>query len=279
MNPTNTDKTPFIFRFLDSLGVQHTVVPSNHTHTMSEVTDLPAIETTPTANSTKLVTSGGIFAALAQKAAAIHQHVMSDITGLIDALAGKANAQHTHDKIEGGSGGYTGSVEVTSSGIVKVSGSSAAEVEVGNAKVNVYEQSIEIKIGDTDILINASDLASFRLLFEPDTYPTADSPYMVTSGGIWSCISNTSAPHNHFYHGTALDLDDRKTTFKSNYFRLFIENGSLDPTPYSSIFESVSGKSIVYADGMSSIPAQGSAIIFVYFRGSKYYIYEEAVFS
>ena len=88
MEPSNpTNGQPFIYRIMDALGVNHQVVPVNHTHrelvgqTVSivingheielKVSDIPNIlraisdpDSMPTANSDKLVTSGGVKAAL-----------------------------------------------------------------------------------------------------------------------------------------------------------------------------------------------------------------------
>ena len=91
MTPENPDNDkPFIYRIADALGVNHQVVPVNHSHrdlvgesislvingNEIELTteDLPNIlralsdpNTVPTANSDKLITSGGVYSALAGK--------------------------------------------------------------------------------------------------------------------------------------------------------------------------------------------------------------------
>ena len=88
MTPSNpSNNQPFIFRILDSLGIPHQVVPVDHSHnilvgqTVSliingteveiELADVPNLiraladpDSTPTDDSTKLVTSGGVKAAL-----------------------------------------------------------------------------------------------------------------------------------------------------------------------------------------------------------------------
>ena len=91
MTPENPDNNkPFIYRIADALGVNHQVVPVNHSHrdlvgesislviNGNEINltteDLPNIlralsdpNTVPTANSDKLITSGGVYSALAGK--------------------------------------------------------------------------------------------------------------------------------------------------------------------------------------------------------------------
>lgn len=91
MTPENQNNgNPLIYRFLDSLGILHQVVPVEHTHreligpsvslivggteVEIETSDLPNLiraladpDTTPTASSDKLVTSGGVKTALDAK--------------------------------------------------------------------------------------------------------------------------------------------------------------------------------------------------------------------
>ena len=64
MNPTNTKITPEIKNFADNNGDKHTAIPTPHTHTLSEISDYPGSESTPTLGSSKLVTSGGVKTAL-----------------------------------------------------------------------------------------------------------------------------------------------------------------------------------------------------------------------
>lgn len=64
MNPTNTQITPEIKNFADNNGDKHTAIPTPHTHTLSEISDYPGSESTPTTGSSKLVTSGGVKTAL-----------------------------------------------------------------------------------------------------------------------------------------------------------------------------------------------------------------------
>ena len=91
MTPSNpTNGQPFIYRIMDALGVKHQVVPVDHTHrelvggSISfivggkeieiELSDVPNLlralsdpDSVPKANSDKLVTSGGVYSALAGK--------------------------------------------------------------------------------------------------------------------------------------------------------------------------------------------------------------------
>ena len=131
-NPNNNK--PFIYRIADALGVNHQVVPVNHSHrdlvgeTISlvingneiELTteDLPNIlralsdpNTVPTANSDKLVTSGGVYSALAGKMdnRQFDSEPTFNSTNLVTsgvvkaALDRKANTVHTHvaSQVEG----------------------------------------------------------------------------------------------------------------------------------------------------------------------------------
>ena len=135
MTPENPDNDkPFIYRIADALGVNHQVVPVNHSHrdlvgesislvingNEIELTteDLPNIlralsdpNTVPTANSDKLITSGGVYSALAGKMdnrqfdSEPTANSMNLVTsGVVKAaLDRKANNVHTHvaSQVEG----------------------------------------------------------------------------------------------------------------------------------------------------------------------------------
>lgn len=69
MTPSNpSNGNPFVYEVQDAQGVKHQIVPVSHTHTLSEISDYPGSESTPTFNSSKLVTSGGVYSALLGKA-------------------------------------------------------------------------------------------------------------------------------------------------------------------------------------------------------------------
>lgn len=55
-------------------GKPETFTPSEHTHTKDEITDFPDIDTTPTSDSDSLITSGGVYEALSDKADKNHTH-------------------------------------------------------------------------------------------------------------------------------------------------------------------------------------------------------------
>ena len=141
---------------------------------MSEVTDLPAIESTPTQNSTKLVTSGGIFAALAQKAAAVHSHVMSDITGLVDALAAKADAIHSH-------------VMTDITGLTDDLAAKMNSMTVDSSPANNADHLVSSK-GVYNALAGKMDTMTV------DNTPTANSNNLVKSGGVYAAIQAALQP-------------------------------------------------------------------------------------
>jgi hypothetical protein len=264
MTPSDpSNSKPFIFRFLDSLGVAHLCAALNHTHTMSEVTDLPAIESTPTQNSTKLVTSGGIFTALAQKAAAVHSHVMSDITGLVDALAAKATQSDIStaiagkadtstvnaalatkaDKVSGATNNNFAALD--GNGNLKDSGKKAADfaaaghthdsIEKNGNWIQVAGDSqdgeIRIRIynnGDDDTFyISYNDLIN---VFAPDNTPTPNSERLVRSKGVYSAIAikaNSSDVSNAFNEkGSILNVISNSQTYPIDLDNQQLFNGS-----------------------------------------------------
>ena len=135
MTPENPDNNkPFIYRIADALGVNHQVVPVNHSHrdlvgesislviNGNEINltteDLPNIlralsdpNTVPTANSDKLITSGGVYSALSGKmdSRQFDSEPTLNSTNLVTsgvvkaALNMKANTVHTHvaSQVEG----------------------------------------------------------------------------------------------------------------------------------------------------------------------------------
>ena len=135
MTPENPDNDkPFIYRIADALGVNHQVVPVNHSHrdlvgesislvingNEIELTteDIPNIlralsdpNTVPTANSDKLITSGGVYSALSGKmdSRQFDSEPTLNSTNLVTsgvakaALDRKANNVHTHvaSQVEG----------------------------------------------------------------------------------------------------------------------------------------------------------------------------------
>ena len=65
MTPSNpSNGNPFAYDVQDAQGVKHQIVPVNHTHTLSEISDYPGSESTPTSGSSKFITSGGVKTAL-----------------------------------------------------------------------------------------------------------------------------------------------------------------------------------------------------------------------
>ena len=160
MTPSNTPITPQINNIADSGGNKHTVVPSKHTHSQSEVDGLTAalaakqdalnFDTTPTEGSTNPVTSGGIKTA----------------------LNGKANVEHGHDSIGGTATAQDASVSCELD-TVRIT----AENEV---IISIEGQAIHLSVDNYENLV--------RALTDPDSTPTANSNNLVTSGGVKAAI-------------------------------------------------------------------------------------------
>lgn len=99
MNPSNTQVTPEIKKVIDSNGDGHTVIPTPHTHPLSEISNYPGSESTPTTGSSKLITSGGVKTALDSKA---------DTSSVNAALNGKASVVQVNAKASKVSGAVSG---------------------------------------------------------------------------------------------------------------------------------------------------------------------------
>lgn len=164
-NPTNSQ--PLIYRIADKLGVFHLVAPVNHTHSQSEIEGLSAalsgkqdaltFDTIPTEGSNNPVTSGGIKAALNQKAPA----------NFVPTMIGRT-----------------------------VEGEGRAEVRLANPEERgVVIRFIVERNGEEEqsAEVNSENMANLlRALTDPDSTPTANSTNLVTSGGVKAAIDDVS---------------------------------------------------------------------------------------
>ena len=224
MTPSNPDNNkPFIYRFLDSLGVAHLVVPMEHTHDITEITNLSdyipvgiaggdpgyeavlqifskgavigssptgfgfqvtgsgggtfeittqtlanlqrassAPDSTPTANSNNLVTSGGVKAALDAK-----RQIRQDDS------------------------------ETSDHAIVSATASEGDVYIMLSVREGDDIKSVHITPDNMENLI--------RALLTPDSTPTANSNNLVTSGGVASALaSKANTNHTHSYNENGL---------------------------------------------------------------------------
>lgn len=183
MTPSNpSNQNPFILCIMDARGIPHQVAPLEHTHSYAEVPGLAdeiselwagvnekadqeamtealtakqdalTFDSTPTVNSTNPVTSGGVAAALAQKANKIL--IDNTVSGV-----GRAFIQlGTDDETE-------------------------IHVEIQVAKNGVTD--------NADITVdNIPNLQ--RALQTPDSTPTSNSNNLVTSGGVKAAIDEAT---------------------------------------------------------------------------------------
>lgn len=186
--------------------------PASHSHSMNDLTGILPVEkggtgggtidSTPTENSTNMVTSGGVYAALQQAASHAHTHTVDDINGVMpttkggtgydsvdttptsgskkmvtsggvySALTGKANTSHNHDER------YTRTSDLTTLLAGKAASSHSHNVSDVNGTLPVTKGGT----GNTSV----------------DTTPTSGSTKMVTSGGVYSAIQTRAASsHTH----------------------------------------------------------------------------------
>lgn len=92
-NPTNSQ--PLIYRIADALGITHLVVAVNHTHAQSEVEGLEsALAGKANAVAAGSPSDGIVIAGTSGELARSNKTVQD----LLNALAAKANANHTHSQ-------------------------------------------------------------------------------------------------------------------------------------------------------------------------------------
>lgn len=183
MEPNNPDNNqPLIYRICDAAGVFHLLAPVNHTHTYQDVPGLAGelnelwsglnekanaedvtealaakqdaltFDTTPTANSTNPVTSGGVKAALAEKAD--KSLIDNTVNGIGRAFIqlGTDDETEIHFEIQVAKNGVTDNADITVDNIPNLQ----------------------------------------RALQTPDSTPTANSDKLVTSGGVKAAIDDAT---------------------------------------------------------------------------------------
>lgn len=100
-----------------------------------------------------------------------HSHLMSEITGLVDALAGKAPATHFHTSIV--NSGHSATMDED------------GEFSIGCTSVVISMDGVQ---GDIEVLQSNADNLK-RALRNPDSTPTASSDNLVTSGGVAAALA------------------------------------------------------------------------------------------
>lgn len=111
-----------------------------------------------------------------------HSHLISEITGLVDALAGKAPATHFHTSIV--NSGHSATMD------------DDGEFSIGCTSVVISMDGVQ---GDIEVLQSNADNLK-RALRNPDSTPTASSDNLVTSGGVKAALANYSqTSHTHNY--------------------------------------------------------------------------------
>lgn len=194
---------------------------SSHVHSASDITSgvlavdrggtgNSSVDTTPTASSTKMVTSGGVKTALDGKSNVGHTHPASDITGTLSvehggtgntsvdtspvskstkmvtsggvftALAGKAAIAHSH-----AAGDITsGVLSISRGGTGRSSSPSLLTNLESTDAANVLQASPRPGVTGTLPVANGGTGNT-----SVDTTPTADSTKMVTSGGVYTALA------------------------------------------------------------------------------------------
>ena len=160
-NPPESAHQQQIVTIVDKDGVTHKVIPLNHTHSQSEVSGL----TTDLANKMDAKT---IDSAPADNA----DHLVSS-KGVYDALADKADINTPNSKIANGDGA---SVAFSQNGDVLISPKTG--------------RNVAFMFDGTATSVSASNAGNLvRALQTPDSTPTANSDNLVTSGGVAAALA------------------------------------------------------------------------------------------
>lgn len=194
---------------MDALGVTHLVACINHTHEESEVNGLSnditelwhsvnekqeelTFDSTPTANSTNPVTSGGVKAALDAKQDAL----TFDTT---------PTANSTNPVT---SGGVKAALDAKYSiNQVDENDEQEAHLKAIAEDDDVYFK-FQLKNGDTEkqVLLTVSKMDNFaRAISNPDSAPAASSDNLITSGAVADALSGkANTNHTHSYNENGL---------------------------------------------------------------------------
>ena len=209
MTPSNNNNgNPLILRILDSLGIAHQVAPVQHTHSQSEVDGLETalnakantadvntslagkqntltFDSTPTANSTNPVTSGGVKAALDNLRNFVHRLFFENPTDHAKAVVNVATDENGEE--------------------------SAIYLYLKTSGGGEYEQYIT-----KDNFVNL-----VRALANPSTTPENTNNKLITSGGVKAALDGKAntihthaasqvegvVPYYWTYDGSSIDLD------------------------------------------------------------------------
>lgn len=124
-----------------------------------------------------------------------HSHIMSEIEGLVSALAGKSDTDHTHKLIQ-----YNPSASTDGFAGFTVSGAGSFTIEVSTDKRIEFQFGPTVKASITNS--NVDNLA--RALLTPDSTPNTNSDNLVTSGGVKAALDE-KAPVSHSHSSIAGD--------------------------------------------------------------------------
>lgn len=186
---------------------------ASHSHAVADITGvLPvskggtgsnSVDTAPTSGSARMVTSGGVYAALGGKANSSHSHNVTDLTGVLSvdkggtgsaavdyapaegsprmvtsggiytALTGKADTTHYHDDR------YTKTTELTT-------------LLGGKANSSHSHAASDVSSGVLPVARGGTGSGSV------DNAPTSGSTRMVTSGGVYTALAGkANSAHSH----------------------------------------------------------------------------------
>lgn len=180
----------------------------SHTHSAANITSgtlsverggtgNTSVDTAPTASSTKMVTSGGVYTALSKKADSEHTH---NYAAASHTHSGYAAASHTHSDYAAAD--HTHSTYYNSS--TSRTANTVLAAPDGKAGAATFR-----KLAAADIpSLPVSKLTSGTLSVERggtgntsvDTTPTANSTKMVTSGGVYTALAGkANSSHTHDY--------------------------------------------------------------------------------
>lgn len=204
-----------------------------------------------------------------------HSHLMSEIEGLVSALAGKMDAKtidsvptNNADHLVSSKGVYDALMAINNLRSITSYGSAVVHAEAGN---NPLVQIALQRTGETlvDAKITLANIANLnRALDNPDSTPTVGSDNLVTSGGVKGALDGKAAKVNtdvqYFPKSYPEDLIDLQSEFEDGHDQstFILENHSQETYNISDFFEEDSSYRVLYPTGtLPNILEDGVAVV------------------
>jgi len=171
----------------------------------------------------------GLAIALANRAALIHGHVMSDIDGLVQALNGKSAVGHKHDASDTNSGTFEVG-RIPALAMEKITGLAVAFSQKASLFASVTFADVRVFDGNGAGVVYFGDLSHF-LLFDGVNYVLPNAPLISAGGTVWTSATfnpatKANATNPVFYGELVLSAADVRFRAANAGGALYLQAGT-----------------------------------------------------